>query len=298
MTREEKILLHVDKNGRGIEIGPGPNPIAPKREGYKVQVIDHMGRDKLIKTFAAHNMDTKKIEDVDFIWKGESYSELTGKNNYYDWIIASHVIEHVPDLIRFLKECEDILNDDGVLSLAVPDKRFCFDYYRPITGISRIIDSYYQKLSIHSPGSMVEFYLNAVTNSGIGAWSNSAAKKMKFTHSVDEAKQRLELVTADGKYHDVHAWCFVPHSFRLIIHDLNSLGLISLKEVSFSSTVGCEFYITLGKKGSGAEISRMEMVDRIEYELFQSYLFGKLPYLIIIKTLNLIKRIFRKIYQY
>ncbi len=41
MRREEKILKHVDKNGYGIEIGASFNPIASKRDGYKVHVIDH-----------------------------------------------------------------------------------------------------------------------------------------------------------------------------------------------------------------------------------------------------------------
>ena len=33
------------------------------------------------------------------------------------------------------------------------------------------------------------------------------------------------------EYIDHHAWCFVPHSFRLMLHDLHLLGLTELREV-------------------------------------------------------------------
>lgn len=123
MNRKEKILLHVDKNGRGIEIGPSYNPIVPRSEGYDVDVIDHMSRAELIAKYrklglAADHLDN--IENVDFIWQDQSYEELTGNSKYYDWIIASHVIEHTPDLIEFLNRCDQVLKDDGVLSLVVP----------------------------------------------------------------------------------------------------------------------------------------------------------------------------------
>ncbi len=148
MSREEKILRHIDKNGYGIEIGPSHNPIAAKKDGYKTHIIDHMSREQLIVKYEDHSVNLHNIEEVDFVWKGERYSELTGKTQYYDWIIASHIIEHTPDFIGFLNDCDAILKDDGVISLVVPDKRYCFDHYRPITGISKIIDSHFQKSAI------------------------------------------------------------------------------------------------------------------------------------------------------
>jgi hypothetical protein len=33
MTREEIILKHIKRNGRGLEIGPGCAPIASKKQG-------------------------------------------------------------------------------------------------------------------------------------------------------------------------------------------------------------------------------------------------------------------------
>lgn len=267
MNREEKILRHINKNGLGIEIGPSHSPIAPKNKEYKVHIIDHMSREQLIAKYKNHGINLNKIEEVDFIWQGESYSELTGKTKYYDWIIASHVIEHTPDLIDFLKNCETILKDDGVISLVIPDKRYCFDHFRPITGISNIIDSYYQKNKINTPGKVAEYYLNVVSKGGSIAWDSNTNGDYKFIHSLENALQGMNFVLNQKEYLDVHAWCFVPSSFRLIIHDLYNLGLIPFQEVEFFPTVGCEFYITLSQMGRGINKSRLEMLDMIESEI-------------------------------
>jgi predicted SAM-dependent methyltransferase len=260
MGRKERILKHISKKGCGIEIGPSHRPITPKKEGYNVHNIDHLSREGLIEKYKNEDVNTKNIEEVDFIWEGQTYSELTGKHNYYDWVIASHVIEHVPDLIGFLNECDAILKDNGVISLVVPDKRYCFDHYRPITGISKLIDNHFQKAKVHSPGTVAEFILNTVSKSGNVTWNSSdTGGNYNFLHSLEDALQGMKSAKSRNEYIDTHAWCFIPHSFRLIIHDLFCLGLIQLQEV--------EFYVTLGRTGKGIDKSRLEMLAIVESEI-------------------------------
>lgn len=267
MNRKEKILKHIDASGRGLEIGPSHNPVAPKREGYDVQSIDHLSREGLVRKYEEESVDTSGIEEVDYIWRGEPYAELTGKRNYYDWIIASHLIEHTPDLIGFLNDCDSILKETGVISLAVPDKRYCFDHYRPITSIARIIDSHFHNDRIHTMGTAAEYYLNAVLREGMIAWNSDISGEDRPRYLLEEAIEEINSVREGKKYVDIHAWCFVPHSFRLLIHDLNFLGFIPFKEVDFCLTEGCEFFITLGRNGSGIGVSRMEMLRTIESEI-------------------------------
>jgi len=267
MNRKKRILRHIKKDGRGIEIGPSHNPVAPKSAGFQVHVIDHASREQLTTKYKDHDVDMNKIEDVDFIWQGESYAELTGNTNYYDWIIASHVIEHTPNMIGFLNDCDEILKETGTISLIIPDKRYCFDHFRPITGISRIIDSHFKKSTTHSPGTIAEYYLNVVSKSGIIAWDSCATGDFSFVHTLEHARQRMKSAENRNAYLDVHAWCFVPHSFRLMIHDLFQLGLIPFKEIAFHQTDGFEFYMTLGRGGQGCNKTRMEMLETIESEI-------------------------------
>lgn len=267
MERKEKALQHIKQNGQGVEIGPSFTPLAPKKEGYNVHIIDHINREGLVAKYKDHDVNLDNIEEVDFVWKGERYAELTGKRNYYDWIIAAHVIEHTPDLIGFLHDCETIIKNDGVISLVIPDKRFCFDHYRPVTGIAKIIDSHFQKNTMHTPGTIAEHFLNVVSNAERITWDAKIEGKYKLLHSLEEALQGMTRVRNENSYVDAHAWCFVPNSFRLIVYDLFSLGLIPFQEVGFFPTEGCEFFITLGRSGKGAQMSRLEILQRMESEI-------------------------------
>jgi hypothetical protein len=159
----------------------------------------------------------------------------------------------------------------------VPDSRYCFDYFRPITGIARIIDASNAKQRIHSIGTAVEHTLNIVTRNNKITWGhNKQGGDYAFLHPFEEVTSAMHSAGTESEYFDYHAWCFTPHSFRLMIHDLHSLGLIPFQEVAFFPTAGCEFYITLGRSGSGPLLSRLEMLKQIKAELVVSTPFSSL----------------------
>lgn len=265
--RRQIILDGIEVGGRGLEIGPSHSPITPKREGFRVKILDHMDRKGLLRRFEGHGVDLDAIEEVDFVWNGESYSELVGEQSCFDWIIASHVVEHTPDLIGFLRDCEGLLAEDGVLSLAIPDKRFCFDRFRPISSLSQVIDCHAENRRTHSPGSAAEFFLNVVSYGGQIAWEPNAEGELVFIHQLEEAVAGMRRADEKDSTLDLHSWCFVPSSFRLLVHDLSALGLIRLKEHSFETAGGSEFFTTLSVSGSGPEDSRKELLLKIEKEL-------------------------------
>lgn len=289
MNRSKIILSHLKKEGIGLEIGPCHSPIAPKSEGFDVEILDYTDEVTLrgkytdlecesvnkkatqgfISTISKSGVkfDVDAIEKVDYIWKGEGFSEITGKENYYDWVIASHVIEHTPDLITFLNSIEDILKSNGVLSLAIPDKRFCFDYFRPLTGLGQVVDSHFEEKDIHSPGQVAEHYMYACNKGGRTGWNHLHQGEFKLQHSFSVAKKLMDHVRSSTEYHDIHSWCFTPASFRLMVHDLNQLGMTRLKEVGFESGMGHEFYISLSKKGMGYTGKRIELLKEIQREI-------------------------------
>ncbi|MCL5980732.1 MAG: methyltransferase domain-containing protein [Gammaproteobacteria bacterium] len=267
MTRNEKALKHINKDGIGLEIGPSHNPIAPKRSGYKVHILDHADRKQLIDKYKSHSVNIDNIEDVDFVCRGESYADITGNSRQYDWIIASHVIEHMPDLIGFILDCDSILKNDGVISLVVPDKRYCFDHFRPISGISKIIDAHIQKCTTHTAGNIAEYMLNVTAKGGQIGWDKNFVGGYKLMHSLQDALNEMNSALMGGKYLDIHAWCFVPSSFRLIINDLYDLKLIPFREVGFYPTNGHEFYVAIGRNGDGIHETRLDMLKYIEHEI-------------------------------
>lgn len=270
--RNDFILKHIRKDEPGLEIGPSHNPIAPKSQGFNVEIIDHASKEGLREKYKTHNVNLDNIEDVDYIWKGGSYCELTKKESHYKWIIASHLIEHTPDFIGFLKNCQEVLADDGVLILVVPDKRFCFDYFRPVTGVSKIIDAHLNGNTIHTAGTAAEYFLNVTKRGDVIAWDQANKTSLfQLVHSLGEAKNAMNSIINDKVFLDLHSWVFTPSSFRLIIHDLNSLDLISLKELEFSPTVGCEFFVSLSATSINELVNREVLLTEYHNECCDMY---------------------------
>jgi SAM-dependent methyltransferase len=268
------MLSCLDVAGRGLEIGPSHNPVAPKRAGFRVDIVDHCDREGLLRKYEPHGIDLNLIEEVDFVSTGGSYAELTGHAKYYDWVIASHVIEHLPDLVGFLNSCDEVLKDGGVLSLAIPDKRYCFDRFRALTGIAQLVDAHLGSHRNHTPGRVVDYFLNVVKLGGNIAWDAAEAARrslheVEFVHGLADAKSGMKAVIEQDAYLDIHAWCFTPSSFRLMMGDLHELGLTPLRELRFHGTVGNEFYMALSRNGDGHGQERKSLVREIEIEVAQ-----------------------------
>jgi SAM-dependent methyltransferase len=56
----------------------------------------------------------------------------------YDFVLASHVLEHVANPLRALLEWKRVLKAGGALLVIVPDKRASFDHRRPYTSFEHL----------------------------------------------------------------------------------------------------------------------------------------------------------------
>lgn len=258
--REQKILCHVDLGRAGLEIGPSHLPIVAKKNGFKVKVLDHTTADELRLKYRADGVNLDAIEEVDFVWSGQPFRELVGSERFA-WIIASHVIEHTPDLIGFINDCDAIMEEDGVLSLAVPDRRYCFDHFREDSSLGKVIDAHEAGQKVHSAGSVADYFLHVTTKAGRLAWNWWYPGRYRLIHTAEQARAAMRLAR-EGQYVDVHAWCFTPAGFRLLIEDLHRLGYIKLREMAFFGAAGHEFYVTLGRRGNGPPVARERLLAR------------------------------------
>lgn len=248
-SREEKVFHLLEKTGLGLEIGPSHNPFAPKRKGFNVHILDHASAAELRNKYQGHGVNLDNIEEVDFVWRGEPLQKLIGETSCYDWIIASHVIEHVPDLISFLQQCETLLKPAGILSLVVPDKRYCFDYFSSSNSTGNVLDAYAEKRVRPSHGQVFDHIANASKRDGNIAWgADGLGGADELVHTFYEAQEHWARSVSTSDYIDVHCWRFTPASFRLLVSDLQGLGLIGLQIKAEFDTTGCEFYVSLGKK--------------------------------------------------
>ena len=99
------------------------------------------------------------------MWRGEPLDELLGEARY-DWIIASHVIEHMPDLVAFFRQAARLLKPGGSLSLVIPDKRYCFDYFRWPSTTGDVLQAFAEQRRRHPAGVVFEYVAQIVKRGG------------------------------------------------------------------------------------------------------------------------------------
>jgi len=264
LTRNEKLLYGLNMAGVGLEVGASYSPIAPKKAGFRVEIIDHADAETLRKKYKEQSVDINNIEDVDYVWTGEPLNELTGKTDYYEWIIASHVIEHTPDLIGFLQQCELLLKPEGIISLAIPDHRYCFDIFRSTSTPGDVIQAHMARRIIHSPGTAWDHLSMAVRKGDQIAWEKGHLGNFSLIHSINEAKSMFKQAIDTDKYLDFHNWRFTPSSFRLILEDICVLGFLKNTIIhSVFPTTGCEFIVHLKKITENRESYFLDSVNRL-----------------------------------
>jgi len=260
MDRTALLLSLIDLSGVGLEIGPGFDPLVPKSSGRRVETVDHASAAELREKYRnAENVDISRIEEVDYVSDGRPLGELINKPGHYDYIVGSHVIEHTPDMLGFLKDCEALLKEDGFLVLAVPDKRRCFDVFQPLTSTGMVLQAHLERRIRHTPGLMFDFIAYNGLLDGKSGWSFGADGALTFVHDLAFAQYGYEQAISSTTYVDAHAWRFTPSSFRLVLNDLYEAGHLGLREAFFSESESLEFYMSLSRRGPGCPFDRLTL---------------------------------------
>jgi SAM-dependent methyltransferase len=261
MDRRALLLSMIDTSRLGLEIGAGYNPLLPKADGWRVETLDHAPREVLVAKYAGADVDTSRIEPVDHVSAGGSVFDAVGEEGRFGWIVASHVIEHTPDMVRFLLDCQRLLQPDGVLALAVPDKRMSFDALRPLTSTGDVLQAHLEGRTRHTPGRVFDEVAYNVLRGGALAWDAGNAAPLAFFRPLADAQAMLAHVRDSAAYIDIHAWQFTPSSFRLVAADLHGIGVLALRESAFHAGGG-EFLVGLSRAGAGPGVDRLALAQR------------------------------------
>jgi SAM-dependent methyltransferase len=262
-VRRNRLIAGLNLNGLGLEIGASHAPIVPTSAGYKVEIADHSNADELREHFRSDpTVDASNIEEVDYITGGGSIAKIINSPGRYDYIIASHVIEHVPDLFGFLHDCETLLKPDGVLSLAVPDMRYCFDALQSRSTTGMVLQASLNEPHRPSPAAVFDHTANCSEKSNHGVWRRFDPRPLKICNSLADAKAKFDEYVSSDAHTDIHVWRFVPSSFRLIAKDLYDMNLIALREMSFSAPGGFEFFAKFSRDGNSLNDDRQTLAIR------------------------------------
>ena len=170
--------------------------------------------------------DLSLIVPVDHVWGAQTLSECLGGARV-DYVLNSHVIEHVPDLVTWLGEIHSVLQPGGSLRMAIPDRRYTFDLLRAESTLADALDAHIRRTRIPLPRAILDHYLHYTDMSAIDIWDGRVeASTLMPTHTAAEALRIAEQSYATGQYQDTHCWVFTPLSFAKLGAALARLDLL------------------------------------------------------------------------
>lgn len=252
MERRDKILNCIDlKAGPGLEIGALCYPIVTSDEA-DIRYVDWADTPALRARYAddAH-VDIEKIVHVDYVWSEKPLEKVTEEQKF-KYAILSHVGEHFPDLIGRLQQITEVIEDGGIISLVLPDRRFTFDRLRRESTISEILEAFLAKRQKPTFSQLFDQIAHSVDLDPAEAWSmdlNEVELNTRRHWPIDKAYNHCLGLAAMNQYHDVHCWVFTSHSFLNVMRDIIKIGLLPYELVSFHavSENTNEFFVSFRK---------------------------------------------------
>ena len=231
----------------GLEIGPRDAPLACK-PACNVLYADYARSETIKANLGDTAIDPGRVCDVDIVTAGGKLSEATPRR--FDYVLASHVAEHVPDLLGWLLDLGTVLRPGGTIGLAVPDRRFTFDRTRAESTVAEAVEAWilgYRRPSIRQ---LVDSAWQSVEMSPAQGWTGDVPSRAALLRRHDRLPNLLRWVRdvhESGRYADAHCWVFTPLSFLTLLQQFDVLGLFPFVLERFQPTQvgGYEFLVVL-----------------------------------------------------
>jgi SAM-dependent methyltransferase len=221
--------------GEGLEIGPLHQPLEMPSQA-RARYVDRMQVDDLRREYP--ELREWNLTQVDIVDDGESLSTIAAESQ--DFIVANHFLEHCENPIRTIETHLGKLKPGGILFYAVPDKRFTFDFRRPVTPLAHMVDDY-ERGPEQSRGAHYDEWTRLVIDrespvadqNDLGALEEWAAQKAR---ELEEAKYSIHM----------HVW--TQAEFLDLILDCRKRFGGSF-DIEATARQGIEFMVLLRKHG-------------------------------------------------
>jgi hypothetical protein len=200
-----------------LEIGALDNPTFLPNEGDAF-FADYFTQEESInrhRNGLAHSWE--KIVPVDYVLRDRHIGDAAPVG----LVIANHVIEHLPDPIRWFQEIAKI---SGRLFLSIPDRRYTFDYFKPVTDAVDWLRCYDERLTTPSRYHILRHLYYHAGLKASEAWEGNLPDDHLHRIPMPAAIDKAEALSA--RYADVHCSVFTFESFQRIIADLDETGLV------------------------------------------------------------------------
>jgi SAM-dependent methyltransferase len=212
-------------------------------------------------------IEPQSIVDIDYVIKKDYKTTFAGTPKF-DYAVLSHVVEHMPDILFFFEDIENILTDDGRVILIYPDQRYCFDHYRAEVSFRDAYATYTEGVKDNARLAF-DFTLNVVKeNNASFFWNEKDLTRVIGTNNMGPAEEAYRQARAGKMLDDVHNWPFSDYGFLRFMYEGQRSGLIRFEIEKFEPTKygEQEFLVILKRvpKGKKMKAFPLELIDQAD----------------------------------
>ncbi|MGC9525768.1 MAG: methyltransferase domain-containing protein [Limnospira sp.] len=233
----------------GLEIGAFDRPFFSPGQG-DISYADYRTTQelkKLANDTPGHNANF--VVDVTYNLSKINLSDIPKK---HDYIIASHVLEHTPNMIGFLDQISDLLKDTGFAFFVIPDKRYTFDCLKPLTSLGEILENHFNNLERPSFRHVFNsnYYNRPLKPGDVWAGKTNSESLSRIPRDVKQLISTAE--KSKNSYIDTHCNIFTDVHFYDVISELIKYNLVNFAkaEVYQAQTGFIDFLCILWKSES------------------------------------------------
>ena len=200
-------LLARHISGAGLELGPGNEPFPVPFPGVTMRYVDRWRPDEFKELFPEIS-DVSSYPEPDVLANLDTERLASVADVSQDFVIASHVLEHVSEPLGLLVDIHRVLRPGGVLIILLPDRRRTFDRKRGPSSLEHLVAEHEAGVQEVDDDHLVEFLVNTDT---------------PFPAEPPEARAeefgRLRL-------RSIHVHCWQEEEFmEVLVHSVARMGL-------------------------------------------------------------------------
>jgi Methyltransferase domain len=252
-----KMMEYVEefapKKSLGLEIAPYFDPCISK-QSHDILYTDYIDNET-IAAKAQENPGTrgKDLPEVDFVWRsGEALAACVPDGRRFDYILASHVMEHVPDPVGWLNQLLSVMHVGGKLILFLPNRYYNVDCYRTETSFAQLVAWWIEQSPHPTKDQVLDFMTSALDlrhNDGT-QWDEVGFPVIKSApfYSDKDSIDTAIAIHGSSSYLDIHCSVWTVASLQAHIARLTEAGILNVKVERVHSEES-EFLCILEKAG-------------------------------------------------
>ncbi len=223
--------------GTGLEIGPGHVPF-PTRPETRIVVVDRFDPDQ---NEAAYPMLAgEQFTPPGIVAELDTQRLCMVADQSQDFVICSHVLEHVVEPIGLLSDLHRVLRPGGLLLLVLPDRHRTLDRYREGTPVEHLVAEHEAGVTELDDDHLVEFLTNVAIE--------SPSDPTTFTRGLPTGAtpEEREWIFDTNRRLSIHAHCWDEDEFEPVLHyGIAHLGwrweLVDAMVAADEGVIGMEF---------------------------------------------------------